>query len=490
VNSYFRLKLFLLIIGFTVVIAVAIAISDYIELREQAVVHNQLQVEQIEELVKDALQSIEKAYHLFDLDTSADMEENGRYVLEKYQTNPSFETWDFALLKKKLGMDIYVINDQNVIIHASFEEDIGLDFNRCCPKLAPVLDEIRRSGGYLHDGLDIEQKTGRIRRYSYFATPDRRYIIQLGYAVQNSLIFDEFNFLKVIDELVNRYPCVEAIHVLNLGGYPLGEPAEKAKLTGARRAAFETTLDTKETTEIRGYWNNKPAVFRYVHYNSSYDTGTTQVKVLEIIYNEIELQNILRQHTQTLLIKLVLVVISAALVASFISRWVAKPMYLAFHDSLTGLRNRAAFEETLKEKMADPAGRMALLIIDLDHFKEVNDRLGHDEGDRLLKCVAQQIRSVVRKGDIPFRLGGDEFVVLLPGADEERARATATRIIDAVTSTSFLTQDRTNEVTVSIGIALSPQHGLDRNVLFKRADLALYRAKERGKNQYQVYALN
>jgi diguanylate cyclase (GGDEF)-like protein len=108
----------------------------------------------------------------------------------------------------------------------------------------------------------------------------------------------------------------------------------------------------------------------------------------------------------------------------------------------------------------------------------------------LLKIVAQQILSVIRKEDIPFRLGGDEFVVILPGADEEMARATAARIIEAISSTTSPPRDGTHEVTVSIGIALSPQHGLDRNVLFKRADLALYRAKERGKNQYQVYALN
>lgn len=505
--AHFRLKLFLLIISVTIAVAAAIAVSDYLKLRNQAVAHMAYQVAQIEERAREALLSLEKAYLLFDEEASGQMAFHGQRLVEKYLANPSFDTWDFEGLKEEMGLDIYIIDRFNVITHSSFEEDIGLDFNRCCPKLAPRLNELRASGGYQIDGLDMEQKTGHVKKYAYFATPDHEYIIQLGHDVESSLIFEEFNLFKVLDQLVERFPCIEAIHVLNLGGYPLGQPAEEGRVSGERRQAFEHTLTTRETTEVEGTWQDRPVTFRYVPYDSPYDRGSTQYKVLEIIYNQSNLESILKDYTRSFLIKLGLVILGAALVAFFISRWVARLIYLAFHDSLTGLKNRAAFEEELRGEMCarkarekgkrssgpDPENRFALLVIDLDNFKEVNDRLGHDQGDRLLKKMAQAIRSATQKGDLPFRLGGDEFVLLLPGADEKRARETASRIIEAVTSISLEPKSPAKKeeplgVTVSIGIALCPQHGRRRNLLFKHADQALYMAKEKGKNRYEVYA--
>jgi diguanylate cyclase (GGDEF)-like protein len=149
-------------------------------------------------------------------------------------------------------------------------------------------------------------------------------------------------------------------------------------------------------------------------------------------------------------------------------------------DALTALPNRRAFFEhagdaLTGEPSSDPC---AVMVVDLDRFKEVNDTLGHHSGDLLLQAVALRIRDAVRDRDVVSRLGGDEFAVLLRAASEETARDVAQRI-GAALGQRFKVDGATMDIEASIGVALYPHHGADVNVLLQRADLAMYRAKER-----------
>ena len=159
--------------------------------------------------------------------------------------------------------------------------------------------------------------------------------------------------------------------------------------------------------------------------------------------------------------------------------------FLAHHDALTELTNRPYLIEKLEKALAvlPVQGRiLAVHFIDLDHFKEVNDTLGHDGGDFLLKAVAERLRAVVRVDDIVARLGGDEFVVVQAGiADGDQATEFAQRIIGALTAPI---QFKEHEIltTVSIGVALAPRDGNSPERLLKSADLALYRCKADGRN--------
>lgn len=149
-------------------------------------------------------------------------------------------------------------------------------------------------------------------------------------------------------------------------------------------------------------------------------------------------------------------------------------------DALTGLENRRALYEQA-EQLLHPApaivGCLALLILDLDRFKEVNDSLGHHMGDELLALVGPRVQGALREGDGLARLGGDEFAVVLPGADVAAAEETATRLLVAIRAPFQL--DRMGlHIDASIGIAVSPQHATDVNGLLQRADIALYQAKE------------
>src|SRR5687768_10068655 len=165
--------------------------------------------------------------------------------------------------------------------------------------------------------------------------------------------------------------------------------------------------------------------------------------------------------------------------------------YQAYHDSLTGLPNRASFTEHLEEAMrrAKRAGwPLGLLFLDLDLFKRVNDSLGHDAGDRLLRVAAERIRRAVREADMLFRMGGDEFTVLLEDVrGPEEAAMVASRVLEAIAEPLQL-QHHEISVSASIGIALYPRDDTVGERLLKSADTAMYKAKELGRNRYAFFA--
>jgi diguanylate cyclase (GGDEF)-like protein/PAS domain S-box-containing protein len=163
--------------------------------------------------------------------------------------------------------------------------------------------------------------------------------------------------------------------------------------------------------------------------------------------------------------------------------------YLANFDALTGLPNRNLFHDRLKHAIARVARQgdgFALMFIDLDNFKAVNDALGHDAGDLLLQEAARRLEKCIRDGDTVARLGGDEFTVLLETSDGAAVARTAQRIVEVLAETFFL-QGSELHVTCSIGISMHPEDGEDDQTLMKNADIAMYRAKQRGKNSFQFF---
>jgi len=168
----------------------------------------------------------------------------------------------------------------------------------------------------------------------------------------------------------------------------------------------------------------------------------------------------------------------------------SKLTHLATHDLLTGLPNRALLEDRLTAVLARSrrhGGAAALLLFDLDHFKEVNDTLGHPAGDRLLVEIAQRCLSVVRESDTVGRSGGDEFTVVVSDfAGAEDLALLARRLLSAIEKPVEL-GEREAHVTASIGIAVYPDDGDDADELTRNADLAMYRAKALGKNRFEFF---
>jgi len=163
---------------------------------------------------------------------------------------------------------------------------------------------------------------------------------------------------------------------------------------------------------------------------------------------------------------------------------------MAFFDALTQLENRTFFKRTVNELISsEPNGYFALLFLDLDGFKQVNDTLGHNIGDELLKVVAKRIQNTLRSNNGEShvcRFGGDEFVVLLKNSKEKTGSQTSLRLLNQIERVIKIEDDEL-QVSTSIGMALYPQHGKDIDTLLRHADTAMYQSKSLGKNTYSIY---
>jgi diguanylate cyclase (GGDEF)-like protein len=170
-----------------------------------------------------------------------------------------------------------------------------------------------------------------------------------------------------------------------------------------------------------------------------------------------------------------------------------KYQHLAHHDMLTGLPNRSLLTDRLQQMLAQArrsTSQGALIYMDLDKFKPVNDTLGHDMGDLVLQEIAQRLLASVRESDTIARIGGDEFVVLLPSIEDQQDASTVAEKIRAALALPFLANGHTINIGCSIGIAIYPEHGADEISLMKNADIAMYQAKQNGRNNVQMFHEN
>ncbi len=164
--------------------------------------------------------------------------------------------------------------------------------------------------------------------------------------------------------------------------------------------------------------------------------------------------------------------------------------HMAQYDALTHLPNRALFNDRLQQAIAAAhrnKARMALMFIDLDKFKPVNDTYGHGVGDLLLKDVALRIQDCLRDSDTAARIGGDEFVILLPAIETQQDAGKVGEKILSALNRPFMLAGHTLNISGSIGVAVYPEHGKDEKLLVKSADIAMYHAKKNGRNNVKMY---
>ena len=185
----------------------------------------------------------------------------------------------------------------------------------------------------------------------------------------------------------------------------------------------------------------------------------------------------------------VAMVLAVAILSTALMRSDVEHRSKAAIDPLTGMLNRKALQnrvDELRQQSEVAAAPIGLIVIDIDHFKQVNDTVGHAAGDAVLKDVAYMIRKDLRAFELAYRLGGEEFLILLPGADDDQSMELAVRLCDAVAETRFAHDLR---ITISCGVAVSPAgDSFDYDALFETADAAMYEAKREGRNRVRASA--
>ena len=243
--------------------------------------------------------------------------------------------------------------------------------------------------------------------------------------------------------------------------------------------AGRALLDVLRDEQANGRWQGDPEQF-FARLMVDAREGRSTTEVVERLGRSIRVIN---QPMQ-----------GGGWVATFedITEWLevqAKMTHMARHDALTNLPNRVLFHEQLEQglRLARAGDQIAVLCLDLDHFKDINDSLGHPIGDALLKEVGRRLATCVAEKDTVARLGGDEFAVVQLGREEEAAATALARKIVEVVSAPYVIADHQIVIGVSIGISLSPQDGNDSDQLLKNADLALYRAKADGRGTYRFF---
>ncbi len=174
-------------------------------------------------------------------------------------------------------------------------------------------------------------------------------------------------------------------------------------------------------------------------------------------------------------------------------RFEQQMLHVASHDHLTGLHNRRYFEMALEIELSEArrdGGHGAIVWLDIDDFKDVNDSLGHRAGDECLVEIAAQVRKEVRDSNVLARLGGDEFGILMPGATVAEAGVAATRVLNAINSRPFSIDGHAVTLSASLGVVVYPDHGSTPTELLANADMAMYWAKDRGRSQVHIHEMD
>ncbi len=495
----YKIKLMIIIGLFGLSMACTVSFVDQWRFTNQLMKDYSIQTSLIEDNVVTAISDVDKAHRVLEKRLEEKMEVYSMNLLEKYKAEPNLDDWDYDALKANVdGMDIYLINTKHMITHSSYATDIGIDFSKVAPDMDKNLKYIMDNGKFVVDGMDAETNTGKIRKYSYMPTPDGKYIIELGYMLTGTKTFELFNFVNVIEEMKAKYKKLDNVIVYSADGKSLGSIDKNGhviKLTEEFEHIFKKASGGKRAVQEI---HSDGVIHKFIPYQIYHKNSLenyTDLRIIKISYNLSHLNEVIRENRHIFWIQLYVILGITLLIAFLITKVISKPMYLASYDLLTGLFNRPAFYTHFEYKLKrinKSGGSFAVLMLDLDNFKLINDTLGHDGGDQLLKQAARRVEAVILDGkDIIARLGGDEFGIIL---DNKRTEADAKEIARQILlefDRSLIIKGRNVmddfNLSASIGIVMVPEHGEDLQTIYENCDIAMYRAKNSGKNTFKIY---
>ncbi|MFF2174892.1 GGDEF domain-containing protein [Lysinibacillus sp. NPDC058147] len=491
-----KMKLLISLIAFALIlVAVIFYFNRQIltaDIEKQEVLNRTL----IENHILTDMETVDNAHFYFDKDISTKMEEVLRKLITYYEENPHIAKWDLQKIKNEHGMDVYILDKSNTVIYTTFEKDKGLDFSQCCTRFSALLDERRASGEYYNDGIDISTTTGGYRKFAYLATPDKKYLFEVGIDLLNDPVFQTFNFEKTANYLIDKYADLLEVQTINAGGV-FFDNSKSRKITVSDQSKmfqehFKLARNTMEPTEYqKEFKNGYIETYRFLPYKAETDRGEATKRVVYVKYGNLTEIRALTKNTKQFRILLGIALVTSVIMLLVINKLLSKTIHLATYDSLTNVYNRATYIRKMDNLLGKrKTNQPGLLLLDLDNFKQVNDRFGHVEGDKILIETARTLKQEVGKNGFVVRFGGDEFAIVLYDAKDETMGKLANSILEKIHLLKYedrVSDDRWSVLSVSMGSAICIHPDESERSLFERADKALYQSKNAGKDQYTSY---
>lgn len=488
-----RFKLLLSLVTFALVL---VAVMSYVN-RQMLLIDIQAQEDTnrilIEDHILNDMHTVDNAHLYFDKNVSDKMEEELRALITYYEKNDSVATWELLNMKKEHGMDIYILDQTNTVVNTTFVEDKGFSFSKCCKNFSALLDERRENGEFYTDGIDVSTTTGAMRKFSYLGTPDQKYLFEIGVDLNDVPVFQTFDFVKTADSLVEKYSDLLAVKTINSGGVFLDDSQDTRIVVTDQSELFQKyykkAKQTMKPTEYKKRLENGYVeTFRFLPYEAETIRGESTNRIIYVKYGNLSELEALAKNTKQFWLLLVIGMVTSFILLLVIIKLLSKTINLATYDALTGVYNRATYiskmENLLKKRKENTPG---LLLIDLDNFKQVNDRFGHAEGDKVLIETGKILNHTVKNEGFVVRLGGDEFAIVLYDTDDYEIQKFAHTILQNFHNLKYTDAESWDILSLSIGGAIFENVKESEMSLFVRADQALYRSKNAGKNQYSSF---
>ncbi|QXM07152.1 EAL domain-containing protein [Crassaminicella indica] len=472
-------------------------------------------------------------------------------ALEKKIKNQSNITNDeMKKLAQKFSVsEIYIIDKEGTVIYTSFPYDENFNLFKIGKAFERFLKSIYGQGKVKHQSITVSSNTGILNRYTYYSPKESDYIISISVDIKDYVKkyypkkYYEFVFSRLFHSFIEDNKYLVGIDI-----YSHNKVNSWSLLHTGKKFDKAPSLINKLKNGEKIYIY-KDGLYHSYHAFKFHDAGHdfTKKVYIELVYDFSALErNKSDVFAFAIGISFLIILITFFITSKFFDKCVIKKVnminyglkmiaegqydhrieidskdefsdiaktinemkenircreeellkrreqihYLAYYDSLTGLPNRVLFEEKLSIALEDAKltqGKLALLYMDLDNFKKVNDTIGHTFGDLLLKNVGRLLKKYLGEKSTVTRLGGDEFVAVLPRVDDLQELVAIIENIIKSFQNPWILDDREFYITVSIGITLYPRDGKTPHILLKNADTAMYSAKNNGKNSYRFY---
>ncbi|MCF8107286.1 MAG: GGDEF domain-containing protein [Desulfohalobiaceae bacterium] len=459
----------------------------------------------VEQNIVDALKYVDNSYKILEKYLNQDMREFSEILVRKYSENSNVMNWDLKELQDGFeDYEIYIIDGRLAVVRTTLKEDLGLDFSQF-PNFAELLRERMAGATFSADRMDISTNTHKLKKYSYMPTPDHKYLLELSVDIQETNpTIEGINVFSHADTLAREHEPVKEIsfYKTNKDGSQVGlvtfgkGPYLDKNIPGKVKQIIQETVlaDAAKTTqesEIRQSHKYIP----YLSYTKENELNWWNSYVVRIAYDDSILQAKLTAERNIFIGKLSLLAAIFVLFQLTFAYLFRRTEQMASLDSLTELPNRKAFYEhfkriTGKQNERQGSRKLALLFIDVDDFKAVNDKYGHNAGDEVLREVARVLKRTLRKKDMVIRAGGDEFLVLLAGDISPDDVETVVSKINEALTTPLSIDGKTIKIDVSIGVSLYPDNAETLQEMTAQADAAMYLAKKStsGSTNWSLYA--